>query len=470
VRASEGVSHFELGLDLIQEVDPLLDAVERGDRRAAGRARRSAVKRSAHSLLPPRPEHFDLISTLARASEDRIPALVPIRHFRMATSPFAFFRGTANIMAADLAATPVSGMEVQLSGDAHCANFGAFATPERNTIFDVRDFDETLRGPWEWDVKRLAASLVLANRDSGGGRAAQEESVRKAVAAYRGRMHDFASMSTLDVWYSRIDVKDILDAAGPRSIRKKRRTYVEGIGRRTIQKAFDDMTHEVDGRRKFVDEPPLVYHPDAIDAFFEIETVLANFRRSLSPDIQLLLDRYRLVDWVVKVVGVGSVGTRCAAALLMADDNDPLILQIKEAGPSVLEEFLRPSPFRNHAERVVAGQRTMQAASDMFLGWTHCDGRDYYVRQLRDMKGVPDLEDMGEEHLTEFAAFCGSTLANAHARSGQAAHIAGYLGHGEVFDEALTSFAGAYADRVEEDHRDLVEAIARGRLEASAGS
>jgi uncharacterized protein (DUF2252 family) len=457
-------------LDVIETADPLLDAVNRSERLAAGRARRSAVKRSAHALLPPRPGHFDLILTLVRASEDRIPALVPIRHFRMATSPFAFFRGTANVMAADLAQTPVTGMEVQLSGDAHCANFGAFATPERNTIFDVRDFDETLRGPWEWDVKRLAASLVLANREIGGGRTAQAESVGKAVAAYRRRMHDFASMSTLDIWYSRIDVADILDAAGPRALRKKRRTYVEGVGRRTIQKAFDDMTEEVDGARRFVDEPPLVYHPEAVDAFFDIEAVLANFRRSLGPDIQVLLGRYRLVDWVVKVVGVGSVGTRCAAVLLMADDNDPLILQVKEARASVLEEFLRPSPFSNHAQRVVTGQRTMQAASDIFLGWTHSEGRDYYVRQLRDMKGVPDLEDMGEEHLSEFAAFCGSTLANAHARSGQAAHIAGYLGYGKVFDEAVTRFASAYADRVAEDHGLLVDAIAQGRLEARDGS
>lgn len=457
-------------MDLIADVNPLLDAVDRSRKLAAGRHRRGTVKRSDHALLPPRPERFELVAKLKQASQHRLAALVPIRNFRMATSPFAFLRGTADIMAADLAGTPVTGIEVQLSGDAHCANFGAFATPERNTIFDLRDFDETLRGPWEWDVKRLAASLVLANRDIGGDAAAQDGCVRKAIAAYRTRMHDFAAMSTLDVWYSRIDVKAILAAAGPRAIRKKRRTYVEGVGRRTIRKAFDDMTEEIGGSRRFVDEPPLVYHPDAIDAFFDIKAVLANFRQSLSSDIQGLFDRYRFADWVVKVVGVGSVGTRCAAVLLMADDNDPLILQIKEAGASVLEQFLGPSPFSNHAERVVAGQRTMQAASDMFLGWTHADGRDYYVRQLRDMKGVPDLEDMGEAHLREFAGFCGSTLANAHARSGHAAYIAGYLGHGEVFDAALTMFAGAYADRVEDDHRELVAAIAQGRLEARAVS
>jgi uncharacterized protein (DUF2252 family) len=394
--------------------------------------------------------------------------LVPIRTFRMATSPFAFFRGTAGVMAFDLAGTPVTGIEVQLSGDAHCANFGAFATPERNIIFDLRDFDETLRGPWEWDLKRLAASLVLANREIRANSQAQERSVKRAASAYRRRMHEFSSMSTLDVWYARVDVSAILHSAGSRAIRKKRRTYIDGVGRRTVQKAFDDMTQGVGTSRRFIDEPPLVYHPELLDAFFDIDAVLSNFRESLLPDIQGLFDRYCLVDWVVKVVGVGSVGTRCAAALLMADDDDPLILQIKEANASALEEHLLPSPFPNHAQRVIAGQRTMQAASDIFLGWTRAENRDYYVRQLRDMKGVPDLEDMGEEHLSEFAAFCGSTLANAHARSGHAAHIAGYLGRSEVFDRALTAFALAYADRVEDDHRKLVTAIAQGTLESKA--
>jgi uncharacterized protein (DUF2252 family) len=343
-------------------------------------------------------------------------------------------------------------------------NFGAFATPERNLIFDVRDFDETLRGPWEWDVKRLAASLVLATRDNNGSRSSEERSVRNAVRSYRERMHEFAVMSTLDVWYSRVDGRSILEASGPSAIRRRRRTYVEGIGRRTIQKAFDDMTEVVGTSRRFVDEHPLVYHPEEIDAFFDITAVLRNYRKSLNADVRSLFDRYRFVDWVVRVVWVGSVGTRCAAALFLADDDDPLILQLKEAGPSVLED-LEPSPFRNHGERAVSGQRTMQAASDIFLGWTRsAEGRDYYVRQLRDMKGLPDLEDMGGNDLTEFAGFCGATLAAAHARGGHAAQNAGYLGKGNSFDEALVGFAYAYADRVSQDHAVLLSAIESGQL------
>jgi uncharacterized protein (DUF2252 family) len=442
----------------------VLGAVARDERVRAGRGLRGRVKRGEQAGLPERAAGFDLVRAIETASVDRIEALVPIRHFRMASSPFAFFRGTANLMAMDLADTPVSGIAVQLSGDAHCANFGAFATPERNVIFDVRDFDETLQGPWEWDLKRLAASLVLATRDGGGDVAAQERCVRNAVAAYRKKMHEFAAMSTLDVWYSRVDVRTILAAAGPNALRKRRRTYVDGVGRRTIQKAFDDMTEPAGTSRRFVDEPPLVYHPEQIDAFFDIGAIFATYRESMNADVRGLFDRYRLADWVVKVVGVGSVGTRCAAALFLADHDDPLILQIKEAGRSVLEPYLRPSAFENHGERVVSGQRTMQAASDIFLGWTRSDGRDYYVRQLRDMKGVPDLEDMGEEHLSEFAGFCGWTLAGAHARGGHAAHIAGYAGRGSSLDDAIVAFANAYADRACADHAVLVAAIADGRL------
>ena len=387
----------------------------------------------------------------------------------MASSPFTFYRGSAGLMAFDLANTPVSGFTVQLSGDAHCGNFGAFATPERNLIFDVRDFDETLPGPWEWDVKRLAASLVLASRDVGGDDDAASRAASHAVRTYRESMHGFAEMSTLDTWYARVDVRDILALAGSKTLRKERRTYVDGIGRRTIRKAFDDMTELVDGRRRFVDEAPIVYHVgENEDTFFDVEKLFETYRQSLAHDVCALFDRYRLVDWVVKVVGVGSVGTRCAAALFLADDDDPLILQMKEAGPSVLEAFQKSSTTESHGMRVVAGQRTMQAASDLFLGWTSEGGRDYYIRQLRDMKGVPDLEDMGDHQLSEFARFCGRTLAGAHARSGVAAQIAGYLGVNDSFDEAIVEFSHAYADRTVDYHRQLTEAIASGRLEALA--
>lgn len=446
----------------------ILSSIGRDERIAEGRAARGSVKRSAHERLPDRPQNFDVVEFVERANADRVPSLVPIRRHRMATSPFMFFRGTAGLMAFDLAETPVSGFTVQLSGDAHCGNFGAFATPERNLIFDVRDFDETLPGPWEWDVKRLAASLVLASRSIEGGGDDARQAVRSAVGVYRESMTAFASMSTLDTWYARVDVRDILAAAGPKTLRKKRRTYVEGVGRRTILKAFDDMTElDAEGRRRFVDEVPIVYHVRSDeDKFFDVRELFEAYRESLAPDVKSLFARYRLVDWVVKVVGVGSVGTRCAAALFLADEDDALILQMKEAGPSVLEQFHPSSEYASHGMRVVAGQRTMQAASDLFLGYASEGGRDYYIRQLRDMKGVPDLEDMGDAQLSEFARFCGRTLAGAHARSGKAAQIAGYLGSSDTFDRALVAFADAYADRVEEDHRAFTEAIESGRLES----
>ena len=445
----------------------VLDRVGRDARFAAGKAARAGAPRSAHDALPDRPNDFDVIAAIERSSVDRVASLVPIRHHRMAASTFTFYRGTAGLMAFDLAETPVSGIVVQVSGDAHCGNFGAFATPERNVIFDVRDFDETLPGPWEWDVKRLAASLVLASRDVDGSPKAAREAARNAVHTYREKMGEFATMSTLDTWYSRVDVRDMLASAGSRAIRKRRRTYVDGVGRRTIRKAYDDMTEVVDGARRFVDEPPIVYHASGeADTFFDVERLFAGYRESLSPDVRHLFERYRLVDWVVKVVGVGSVGTRCAAALFLADDDDALILQMKEAGPSVLEGRWPKSDFSTHGERVIAGQRIMQAASDLFLGWTSEGGRDYYVRQLRDMKGVPDLEDMGDAQLGGFATFCGRTLAGAHARSGSAAAIAGYLGRGGAFDDAVVAFAEAYADRADADRTMLVRAIESGRLEA----
>ena len=447
--------------------DAVLESAKRDERIASGKRARRRVKRPAHALLPARPDDFDVVAFIDRANVERVPSLVPIRHSRMAASAFSFYRGSAGLMALDLARTPVSGFDVQLSGDAHCGNFGAFATPERNLIFDVRDFDETLPGPWEWDLKRLAASLVLASRDVGGDDEAASEAACNAVRIYREAMLGFAKMSTLDTWYARVDVADILKLAGSKTMRKERRTYVEGIGRRTIQKAFDDLTEMRDGKRVFVDEPPIVYHvSENEDEFFDVEKLFLGYRESLSPDVRALFDRYELVDWVVKVVGVGSVGTRCAAALFLADDDDPLILQMKEAGPSVLEAYHGTSAFPSHGMRVVAGQRTMQAASDLFLGWASEGGRDYYIRQLRDMKGVPDLEDMGDHQLSEFARFCGRTLAGAHARSGKAAQIAGYLGGSDAFDEALVAFALAYADRAAEDHRALTEAIASGRLES----
>ncbi len=437
----------------------VLEKVSRTTRLQAGKAARERTRRSSHSLVTARPKDFDVIDRIEHSCVDRLPDIVPIRYHRMATSAFAFFRGTANIMAMDLAGTPTSGILTQIGGDAHCANFGAFATPERNLLFDVRDFDETLRGPWEWDVKRLAASLVLAACELDLSVRSGERAVLAAVETYREKMADLAELSTLDTWYSRVDANEML-------LRKSRRTYVDGSDRRTVQKAYEDMTEIVDGERRFVEESPLVFHTPQSDRIFDIEALFASYRECIGDDVRMLFDRYRLADWVIKVVGVGSVGTRCAAVLFLADENDPLVLQVKEAGPSVLESYLEPSPFDNHGQRVVAGQRIMQAASDLFLGWATAGGRDYYVRQLRDMKGVPDLEEMDAERLREFAEYCGLTLAGAHARGGSSAQISGYLGRGSVFDEAIAEFALAYADVVRGDFERLTSAIAEGRLPA----
>ena len=453
---------------------------------ALGRQARASVPRSSHADLPTGPDRPDPVSLLESQAKTRVPELVPIRHGRMMSSPFAFFRGAALGMAADLAGTPVSGITVQACGDAHLLNFGLYASPERRLVFDVNDFDETLPGPWEWDVKRLAASIVIAGRDRGFTAAERSQAVLDTVGRYRLAMREFAAMRTLDVWYAKLEAEEMvqrLRAAAPKGADKRRvRRREQDIAKaatRTNLQAASKLSRLVDGRPEFVPQPPVVERlVDLLpkDQRHRLESGLADlvsgYVRSLAPDRRVLLDRFQVADMARKVVGVGSVGTRCWIILLVGRDvGDPLILQAKEAQPSVLERFQSRSEHGNAGQRVVVGQRLMQASSDIFLGWqrtTGVDGkrRDFYVRQLRDGKGSFDTSQMVPAGLAVYGRFCGWTLARAHARSGDRIAIAAYLGSSDAFDRALVEFAEAYADRNERDHDALRRAVEDGRVQA----
>ena len=436
------------------------------EREARGRAARTAVPRSQQSALELSPGR-DPVAVLAAQDATRLPDLVPIRYERMLASPLAFFRGAAAIMARDLAASPSSGLDAQLCGDAHLMNFGGFASPERNLVFDVNDFDETLQGPFEWDVKRLAASLDVAARTRGFRDADRTAAVLRGVRAYREAIRTFAAMGDLDVWYARLDAQAVLDelrAAHDAKVAKKLDAQIERARTNDGRRALATLTHVVDGKPRFVSEPPLVVPLAADDAAATIvEEAFRSYRASLAHDRRVLLDRFSYVDVARKVVGVGSVGTRCWIMLLLGrDDGDPLILQMKEAETSVLGK----SRIANAGERVVQGQRLMQASSDIFLGWVRVahdvDGarRDFYVRQLRDWKLSVDVEAIIPRGLSYYATACGWTLARAHARSGDRVAIAAYLGASDRFDRAIADFAAAYADVNERDHAALAQAAA----------
>ena len=455
---------------------------------AVGRRARATVPRSSHAGLPTDPDRPDPVTLLESQAKTRVPELVPIRHGRMMSSPFAFFRGAALGMASDLAGTPVSGITVQACGDAHLLNFGLYASPERRLVFDVNDFDETLPGPWEWDVKRLAASIAIAGRDRGFSTAERRRAVLDTVGQYRLTMREFAAMRTLDVWYAKLEADQIVQrlravAKGMDKQRVRRREQdIAKAATRTNLQAASKLSRLVDGRPEFVSQPPVVARLVDLmpaDQRHRLESGLADlvagYARSLAPDRRVLLDRFRVADMARKVVGVGSVGTRCWILLLVGRDvGDPLILQAKEAQPSVLERFQSRSEHGNAGQRVVVGQRLMQAASDIFLGWhrtTGIDGkrRDFYVRQLRDGKGSFDTSQMVPAGLVAYGRFCGWTLARAHARSGDRIAIAAYLGSSDVFDRALVEFAEAYADQNERDHDALLRAVKDGRVQAETG-
>jgi uncharacterized protein (DUF2252 family) len=386
----------------------------------------------------------------------------------MRQSAFAFFRGSAAVMAWDLSRTPTTGIRVQVCGDCHAANFGGFASPERRLLFDINDFDETLPAPWEWDVKRLAASVVLASRELGMGGGRCDDAVLDMAESYRQHMREYAQMRALEVWYSRMNAEVFIEEATTAAARKRWQEVEEGARLQTAEHIFPKIADVVNGRTRIVDHPPLVYHPRSSELIRKhVTQMFHRYRETLPADRRLILDRYHIVDVARKVVGVGSVGTRCAVALLMASEHDPMLLQFKEALPSALEPYAGKSRYANHGERVVIGQRMLQSASDVFLGWT-CDdqGRAYYFRQLRDMKMKIDLANMTKGDWHEYVEICGWTLARAHARTGDAALIGGYLGTNDAFGTALSKFAASYADQAERDHATLVRAIRAGRLKA----
>lgn len=442
------------------------------ERRAQGKALRDRVPRESHGSWTAPKDRRDPIDLLNESNKRRLPQLVPIRFGRMLQSPFTFFRGAAAIMAADLASTPVSGIRVQACGDAHLSNFGGFATPERRVVFDINDFDETLPAPWEWDLKRLVASVVVAGRDL---RFSEKESLRAAratVRSYREHMDDYAGMRALDVWYDSIDVERFLEEATAseekRKIVKKR---IEQARKKSIPEfLFPQLAEQHGALPRIMDDPPLIFHPTAAQApglKTGYRDAIALYRESLPEHIRILFDRFHFCDLALKVVGIGSVGTACTVGLFMAGEEDPLFLQVKEAGPSVLEPYAGKSLHGNHGERVVAGQRLMQSASDLFLGWTHgSDGRDRYVRQLRDVKISALVEAFDVDDLRDHGRMCGWALARAHARSGDAAMIAGYMGSSEAFDDAICEFAVEYADQNRLDHRALARAVRDGRVKA----
>ncbi len=421
--------------------------------REIGRGLRAQVRRSRHAHWSPAPRRRDPVEILRGQEAGRIASLLPTRHERMAVSEFTFFRGAAAIMAEDLAHTPACGLRVQGCGDAHLANFGIYATPERRVVFDVNDFDETLPAPFEWDVKRLATSLVVAGRDRGFAAADCRSAARAGVAAYRTRMRAAAQMGHLDVWYARIDADDLVALSARAAERKLSLSVVRKAHHATNLGELDKLTTVVDGRRRIIDSPPLVEHLPQPGAGLDAAAVIGEYAASLGDATRTLLGRYALVDWARKAVGVGSVGTDDAVALLLGDsDSDPLFLQVKEATASVLEPFAGASPYDNHGRRVVAGQRLIQSASDVFLGWTRLGERDYYVRQLRDMKGAVPTDKLSAPELADYGRACGEALALGHARSGDPAAIAGYLGSGDRFDRAVATFAAAYADQNAADY------------------
>ncbi len=411
----------------------------------------------------------DALVIVLEQDTDRVPELVPLRHGRMAASPWTYFRGAAAVMATDLAAGPNSGIEVQLCGDAHVLNFGLWATPERNLSFDLRDFDETLPGPFEWDVQRLAASLVVVARHNGLGSGIADDAVAAALQAYRTRMTHYATAPQLEIWYESIYVDQLLALFEGRQ-RKRVSKLIEKEGKkRSRQGAFEKLTHAVDGRRRFLENPPKLTHFDDPHRLEVVHEVFGRYAATLQADRRHLLASFAYVDTARQVVGVGSVGLVVHVLLLEGrGGGDPLFLQIKQAVPSVYERYLRRSRYRNHGARVVNGKRLIQSATDIFVGWTSFEGQDFYVRQLRDMKIIPDSETIAPG-LVRFSSACGEVLARSHARTGDPATIDGYIGKGSRFDEAVGAFARAYADQTEQDHAQLVDAIAHGRVSSELG-
>lgn len=437
-------------------------------RRQEGKDKRNDFPRESHAGFEPASDRPDPVTVVKKSSEGRWEHLIPIRYGRMSKSPFAFLRGSATLMAMDIATTTTPDIRVQACGDCHLSNFGLFATPERNIIFDINDFDETLPAPFEWDIKRLATSFYVAARNNRFSEKDCKIAVRTCCESYRTAITRFAAMKVLDVWYAELDIDTLIASAPDEQAKRRRQVMAEKARSRVPETMFPKISHVLNGRSTIIDQPPLIYHPPA--ELKTAESLIDSFdmyRKTLSYDRRVMLDRFRFEDFAIKVVGVGSVGTRCGVLLMMAEDNDPLILQIKEATASVLEPFAGESEFKHHGERVVSGQRLMQSASDILLGWVTSTGkghRDFYVRQLRDMKFSLDVEMAEPNQLANYAEVCGWTLARAHARSGDAAMISGYVGKSDVFDRAIGTFARLYADQTEQDYKIFTDAIAAGEI------
>jgi uncharacterized protein (DUF2252 family) len=435
-----------------------------------GKSLREKCPRSSHADWKAPVNRPNPLGLLEQSNKGRIPELVPIRFGRMVRTPFTFYRGAALNMAADLARTPVSGLRVQACGDCHLLNFGAYATPERRLVFDINDLDETLPAPWEWDVKRLAASVVLACRNNGFSKGDTRDAVLSCVRSYRERMAEYSDMTVLDVWYASIDVKKMLARVkNKEASRRIHKRLAAARARNVLEHDFPKLAAAAGRAPTIKDNPPLMYHPTGEgkeDLLTRTRMSWAGYRESLQDDRRALLDRYELKDIAIKVVGVGSVGTYCCVMLLMASEQDPLFLQVKEARASVLEAYAGKSIYPNHGQRVVNGYHLLQSASDIFLGWAKGNlGRHVYVRQLRDMKVGAQTELFNPGWMIEYAEFCGWALARAHARSGEPAQISGYLGKSDVFDIAIAAFSVAYADQTERDHAIFKKAVSSGKVE-----
>ena len=439
----------------------------REERIQIGKSLRERLPRSSHAIWQPPAAGREPIEIIEASNRGRLQELIPIRYGRMLRSPFTFLRGSAALMAYDLATTPKTDIIVQACGDCHLLNFGFFGTPERNLVFDINDFDETLPAPWEWDLKRLVVSFVIAGRDSDLSDRESKAAAINCARSYREHLREYSRLSPLEVWYTRIGAEQAIEMAPDEKTRKLREQMMTKARERIIEHLYPKIVTQSGGRNRFVDQPPILYHVNEPDWETLVREGLEDYRQSLPEERRVLFDRYQLEDFALKVVGIGSVGTRCYIALFFSEDNHPLILQVKEACPSVLEPYTAKSQYENQGQRVVTGQRLMQSSSDIFLGWTRGrGGNDFYLRQLRDMKFSLPIEGVSAVQLQRYAEFCGWTLARAHAKSGDAATISGYLGKGDQFDLAMGEFAIAYADQTERDHAALVDAVKTGRVEA----
>lgn len=455
----------------MQPMNDILKAdsgLSKEQRHEKGKALRDKCPRESHSHFKPAAKR-DPIGILTEISKGRIEDLIPIKYGRMMESPFAFYRGGAAIMAADLAATPSTGINIQICGDCHLMNFGGFATPERKMVFDINDFDETTVAPWEWDVKRLATSFAIAAQWRGFKDKEAQEAAWHAANSYRRHMGEYAEMSVLDVWYSLLDLEDIVKMGNDKDIRKFYMKRIDkALGNSAHEKEFAKLTYHEGKKARIKDEPPLIYHadePKQAEFMVLFKSAFSRYLETLSHDKKILLSRYTVQDIAMKVVGVGSVGTMCGIALLMSESEEPLFLQLKEAFDSALEPYTGKSTFESNGQRVVAGQKLMQSATDIFLGWTISDrGRNFYIRQLRDAKVKPVIEIMGIEDLTAYAKACGWALARAHAKAGDPVVLRGYLGSSQEFEDAIATFAVAYSQQNEKDYELLLKAIKSGDL------